>query len=70
MIKEKIEANKAEKLKKKAAFFRAQQAGVAREIALNNGGTGELRMPLSQKEYNLKKARRKQAKLSRRANRK
>lgn len=69
MIEEKSNAKKVEKLKQKAAFFRAQQAGVVREIALNNGSTGELRKTISNKEAKRIKARRKLAKQSRKRNR-
>ncbi len=56
--------------KQKQAFFRARQAGVAREIALNNGSTGEFRQPLTKKQSMKNKRKRNIAKASRKANRK
>jgi len=49
----------------KADFRRAQQAAAVREIALNNGGTGELRTGISDEEFKRRKRRRKIAKASR-----
>ena len=69
MFKDKIKELSQEKLRQKDDFIRASKAGIAREIALNNGGTGELRKSISVKEANRIKARRKQAKKSRRQNR-
>jgi len=54
---------------KEQAFFRARQAGVAREIAMNSGGTGDLRKEVSGKEKRKKKTRRKMARSSRRQQR-
>lgn len=53
----------------KRAFEIARQAGVVRELALMNGGTGEECRPLSHKEYATRKNRNKAAKQSRKANR-
>ncbi len=54
---------------KEQAFFRARQAGVVREIALNSGGTGDLRKEVGHKEKQKKKKRRKMARSSRRQQR-
>lgn len=54
----------------KANFKRAQQAGIVREIALNNGGTGELRSGITDEEFQRRKKRKKIALASRKANRK
>ncbi|KHE70698.1 hypothetical protein [Halobacillus sp. BBL2006] len=58
------------KNEKQAAFFRATQAGAVREIALNNGGTGDLRKGITQEEFDKRKKKRKIAQATRKANRK
>jgi hypothetical protein len=55
--------------KQKADFNAAVQAGIFRNIALNNGGTGDLRRELTPKDKAKKKARRAMAKQSRKQNR-
>ena len=55
---------------KEQAFYRARQAGVVREIALNSGGTGDLRREFSQKEKSKNRSRRKMDRASRRQQRK
>jgi len=54
----------------KAEFFRAQQAAAVREIALNNGGTGDIRAGISTEEFKRRKRRRKIAKATKRKSRK
>ncbi|WP_188453762.1 hypothetical protein [Virgibacillus oceani] len=64
-----MEQKQEQKLKQNAAFFRASHAGVVREIALNSGGTGDLRKEISSAEAKRMKRKRKLAKQSRRRNR-
>lgn len=52
------------------AFNRAVIAGKARHVAELNGGTGELRRMLGEKEIDKKRSRRKMQKNSRKVNRK
>ncbi len=49
----------------KAQFYRAQQAAAVREIALNNGGTGDKRAGISTAEFKRRKKRRKIAEATR-----
>lgn len=55
---------------KKESFVKAIKLGALRDLAIAYGGTGELRKPLSEKEKVKRKKRWKQAKESRRKNRK
>lgn len=55
---------------KKEAFKTAMMTGLLGDLVKFNGGTGELRRELTQKEYNKRKKRNKIAKASRQFNRK
>lgn len=55
---------------KAKAFRTAVISGTLRDLAIARGGTGDLRRPLTAKERDKRKARNKQARLSRRLNRK
>lgn len=50
-------------------FNNALVSGALRDLAIAKGGTGHLRKELSLQEQTKKKAKRKQAKMSRKANR-
>lgn len=55
---------------KRAEFKRALEGGALRDLAIAKGGTGHLRRELTVNEKAQRKAKRKQAKMSRKANRK
>lgn len=54
---------------KRTALKNALIGGFFKDVAIKNGGTGELREPLTQKQYESRKQRNKQAKMSRKRNR-
>ncbi|WP_181444480.1 hypothetical protein [Bacillus sp. 03113] len=54
---------------KQQLLFRAMQSAKLQELAELKGGTGHLRKPLSVKEEESRRIKRKQAKMSRKANR-
>lgn len=60
---------KEQQTEQQQAFKRAQVAGYAKHVAQLNGGTGDLRRELSEKERLQRKARRKMQKASRKGNR-
>lgn len=69
-MKVEIDEKKLKKLKQQQVDFkRAKKIGRLRDIALNNGGTGDYRPELSYKEKKRRKKRRQLAKMSRRRNR-
>lgn len=57
------------KEQQKKAFKLSQQAGVVKEFAAMKGGTGELRKPLSHKEYQKRVNKRNSVKAARKYNR-
>lgn len=61
--------NNDNQTQQQSALFRALQAGKLRELVALRGGTGDLRRELSAKERQSRKAKRKQAKVSRQFNR-